>query len=305
MDRLQNLKSKTFFPKIKVKKPQDEDNLIDVGLSDLKFIKDINSLAVTTMFYPVSRDITSDDFTLLPYQEYTDEISEGGRTTYEVIHDFSGKLFGIFLASIIFIIFQLNQDQVFSIEAAVGIIGAYIAGKELWSDLNIWLQKISKNWKFSWKDKEFYYQKVDFGSIQNYTRYIRNTRYGSNFILPTKLDFINQSSSKILELKYSQKELDLMSKDYTHLVSLEYPAKFGKEFTKNEYLLAIKLSLIKNVFGIEIISEYFQSKYENSTGCLDFNGNWLENKTMLRKAVKIGNLKIYLENTPLELQIIS
>lgn len=290
------MKSKTanFTPQIEVKKPIKNIPIIDIGLKDLNNLKDGQSLAVTMLFYPYTRDINSSNFKLLPYEEYVEEISEGGRTTYEIIDDFSDKLFGIILAVIIVSVFGLWQTELlFSVESVVAIIGAYIAGKELWGDIDNWLQKISKGWFFSWKDRDFYYQKLDFGSIQNYTRYSRNIRYGSAFVLPGKIDFVNQSSSKILELKFSPKELGLIATDSAHVVSLEYQKELEKTFVNHDYILAAKLNIITNFLGLEINSEYFQSKDRNQIGCLDLAGNWLVGKSMLRKSFKIGNLKIY------------
>ena len=290
-----------FLPKIAVKKPIKNNPIIDIGLNDLNILKDGQSLAITMLFYPYTRDINSSNFKLLPYEEYVEEISDGGRTTYEIIDDFSDKLFGIILAVIIVSVFGLWQTELlFSVESVVAIIGAYIAGKELWGDVDNWLQKISKGWWFSWKDRDFYYQKLDFGSIQNYTRYSRNIRYGSAFVLPGKIDFVNQSSSKILELKFSQKELGLIATDSAHVVSLEYQKELEKTFVNNDYMLAVKLNIITNFLGLEINSEYFQSKDRNQIGCLDLAGNWLAGKSMLRKSFKIGNLKIYLETLIVE-----
>lgn len=293
--------SNYFVPTIEVKKPIKNTPIIDIGINNLDTLKNGQNLAVTMLFYPYTRDISSSNFKLLPYEEYVEEISEGGRTTYEIIHDFSDKFFGIILAVAIAGVFGFWQkEQLFSVEAVVGIVGAYVVGKELWSDIDNWLQKITKSWIFSWKDRDFYYQKLDFGSIQNYTRYSRNIRYGSAFVLPGKIDFVNQSTSKILELKFSKKELGLIATSSAHVVSLEYQKDLEKTFVSGDYMLAVKLSSIRNIFGIELIDEYFQSKDSAAVGCLDFHRNWFAGKIMLRKSVKIGNLKVYLQSSIIE-----
>lgn len=287
-------KTSNFFPTIEIKKTINDLNTLDFGIANLKFLKGRGGLTVTLMLYPNSREITSENFKILPYEEYVAEITEGRRTTYGTINDFSDKFFGILLAAAIFVVFRLLQaDQSLSSEMVISIIGGYIAGKELWSDIDDWLQKTTKNWFFSWKDRDFYYQKLDFGSIQNYIRYVRNMRYGSDFVLPFNIDFINQSNSKILELCYSKKDLKSVSKDYTRLASLEYQSKSKKDFVEGNYMLAVKLGSIRSFLGIKLIYEYFQSKNGNSVGCLDAHKKWFENKAMLRKSIKIGNLKIY------------
>jgi len=293
------MKSQTanFIPQIVVTKPVKNNPIIDIGITKLQSLKNADSLALTMMFYPRAREVSSENFYLLPYQEYIDEITSGHRTTYELIHDFSDKFFGLAVSLIIFIAFGLWQkDQLLTVEAVAAVIGSYVIGKEMWSDIDDWLQKISKNWFISWKDRDYYYQKLDFGSIQNYTRYIRNIRYGQDFVLPSNLDYVNQSTSKILELKFNQKELDLMSKDKAHLVSLEYEKIAEKTFVSGEYMLAVKLSLIKTIAGVQLIDEYFQSKDSGVIGCVDDNKKWLKDKVMLRKSIKIGNLKIYLQS---------
>jgi len=60
--------------------------------------------------------LNADSFTILPYQEYIEDINSGQRSTYQKIEEFSPTLFGLGLGFVIatFFIF-LKPEDFFSI----------------------------------------------------------------------------------------------------------------------------------------------------------------------------------------------
>jgi hypothetical protein len=285
-------------PKIILRKVVDQSEVkIDLLLDNVQSLKTFDNISISLVFYTYDKSLSKEDFKFLPYQEYTEEINLGNRSSYTPIGDFSDKIFGLFLGvSIIILFWFLQPSNLVSIEAIVGIIGAYIAGKELWSDIDKGLQNVTLNWPISWREQEFYYQKQDFGSIQNYLRFSRLKRYSQVFILPSKLDLITQSNSKILEIQFSKKELRAVDSDQLYFGSIEFDSKYSNSIAKGNYAITAKVSQIKNILGVQIASEFIQAIDSNKIGCLDSNKNWSEGKLSQRYTLKIAQLKLYYKN---------
>lgn len=266
-------------------------NQIDVFLEDQSSNSDFVDVLAT--FYPYNLETDADNFKILPYEEYVNEVSNKKRSAYRAILPFFDKLFGIVLAFLLsFIFFLIDPELLISVEAVVSLLGLYLVGKELWVDLDDLLISVTRSWKLKWRSQEYYYKRNYFGTIQGFWQFARDTRNQSSFLLADVFDFISQSNSKTVELRFDNKKLHKKTK----VLSFESQNQNG--------LLGFKVSVGKRVLpGVTQRTEYFQSIQNNEIGTV-INGVWEKDQVLVKHTYLIGRLKYYVKIEKHKIKII-
>lgn len=282
-------------------------NSFFLSASKKEILKKFSSIEIAFTLYPYSKEINANNFSILPYEEYVEDVSQNTRSNYTKADEYGSKIFGILLSLIIiFVFWRIDKNLLASVEAIVSIIGAYAVGKELWQDIDKTLVNLSKNSKLRWLSLSYYYTKQDFGTIQQFWRRARVKRMGLNTLLASQMDFITHSNSKTIELYFSKSDLGRLNDTTGLLLDIEVENSKVKEFVDKKFMVSFKIILSKNLFFFKQNIEIFQAIDSNSLGTIDGKGNWIENASLVRKTFSIGRLKFYMkEHIAGDLQIIS
>jgi len=223
-------------------------------------------------------------------------VVEGKRTTYKNSSIYIDKFFGLLLGVVIAIFFLIfKPTDIFSIQSIISILGAYTIGKELWKDLDSFLIEATAKFSIRWQDRPFYYVRQDFGTIQKFRDLARFKRYQKNFLQPKKIDFISQSNSKALEVLYRRDDL---GEDNTSLIAaVNIDKQILEEFYKTDYMIGIKLTLVKNFLFFGKKLELFQA-LDKTIGTI--KNKWIAESVLAKRTTTMGKIKIYLKDELIE-----
>jgi len=272
-------------------------NIYDIEIKNDEKIKKFSSLECHVVIYPYSRKICSKDIIFSPYEEYVKDIQSGQRSAYQKIISQFGKLFGLLIGLLISILFYIfNPKDLFSVESIVAIFGAYFICKELWEDFEKFFINITKKLFIRYQENYYSYQLEKNTTLTHYSYLAKKQRYKKETILPEKIDFIEQSNSQTIRLFIKIKNIKKSKEKSLHLMSMNIDKDLIKIFKNTGFMLGIKLSFNKNIFGINHSRELFQSINKYKKGCLDNKGNWHNNTLFYRKTVQIGRIKWFIKN---------
>jgi len=291
--KLEKLK-KTVYQDIVDIKRFNKSNLYDVQLNKLSYIGKYSSFECHFVLYPYSRGIYSQHIEFYPFEEYVKDISTGQRSAYVKITSNFNEIFGLLLGAIIVLIGFLFLDvkSIFSIEAIGSILGAYFIGKELWDDIEKILIKLTRKRKTKYQENYYEYEKSGHSTLTNYSYFAKKNRYNKTSVLPDMVDFIPKSNSKTVRMFFKSKTLSpYIGESSIHLLSIHINSKMIEEFEKWGYLVGVKLSYNRRCFLWTNRFEQFQSINNGFKGCLDENGNWIENAIFYRKTSSLGKIR--------------
>lgn len=260
-------------------------------------IPNSSQVKITFFAYPLKEDLHSDSFRIIPYDEYVEDISLGKKSAYKKIV-FPGKnIFALIVVIFItLLIFILNRASLTSIEAIASIFASYIVAKELWEDVDTFLQNVTDRFFISWRPDEFIYRKEDLGAIQDLMQYARNLRHKGGIILPVKFDYSKQSNSKNVELLY---------KDLTNDRFLMFKLIFEKPVNlTRDLVLGFRISTSRKLFFINFNKEQFQMVENNKIGSVDREKKYIKGSYIERITINIGRMKLYLRSRIKEGEVI-
>lgn len=290
--------TKVFFPEnILTIAPESDNNTVKVSINKLKGLSKFSSLELTLFLYLLDDTLDADSFKLLPYEEYIRDVEAGKRSSYQKIGVNSGKWLGIALGIIILAVFAIvKPEDIVSIESLVSILAVYTIGKELWTDIDSFLGRITKRLPVKWVDPSFYYERESFGTIQRFWTFSREKRVRGKTTLASKLDFVNHSNSKTVELGFGKNLLQ--SSKESQILNISFKNKSKSKLQKMGYVIGTKVSLNRNLLGISLRKEHFQlfDSSENEVGTISLNQKFLPNTCFIRDTVTLGRLKLYLKS---------
>jgi hypothetical protein len=279
---------------IYLRKNKKYNNIYDVLLTNFQQINKCETFECHFTLYPFDRNIKSDDFKFNPFEEYADDIISEHRSVYIPIADNSKKLFGCFLGILITIAFAYYKPEILiSVESIVSIFAAYTFGKEFWDDIQKGMVRLSKNWRLSYIQNYYSYSLEKGSTLTRYSTFARKMRLDNIALLPKLFDFIYQSNSQTLRLKFDSDDFINVTDDVIHLFSIKIEEEKAELFEKSGFLFGVKLSLNKSSFGIKKSLELFQSLNGKSFGCLDNSNVWLENNIFYRNTNSKGRFKYF------------
>jgi len=276
-------------------------SIFDITLDNISQFRQYSSVECTLFFYPYNREVNADDFVVLPFEEYVDNIVTAKQSTYRKIRTFSENIFGLFLGLLIFSVFaNIKPEDLISIESIVSIFGAYAIGKEIWQDIDIALITISNSWKIRWVGEKFHYIREEFGTIRQFWEKARLNRYGRSNILPSKMDFIKHSNSKTIELFFSKGDLNQVKKESSRILSIIMKEDRSKQRQKLRYMIGSKITLSHKVLFFSYDIELFQSiscNKNDTVGAIDSENVWNSNSVLKKHILRLGRCKCYLRTS--------
>ncbi|MBN1374336.1 hypothetical protein JW962_03340 [Candidatus Dojkabacteria bacterium] len=268
-------------------------NILDITFDTKHFPVQGSQTAILISFYPYSRILDANSFSLYPYEEYVKDIGSHKQTSYLKDPRTEKNLFGLTLGGLIVMIFALiDTSLLISVEALVSVLGVYTIGKEIWDDLDQFLINKSENLPIQWIAKPYAYIRRSFGIMQQFFKSARNKRYGKDKFLANKFDFFEHSNSKTVDLLFKTSSLiDLKSP--IGLLSVHLNKEAITSITQG-YMLTVRLSEIKRFGPFSIIKQIHQAKDSNEIGCVDSDGNWIKNNSLVEYSITLGKLKLHL-----------
>lgn len=253
------------------------------------------------VMYPYSRNITSDNITFCPFEEYVKDIQSNQRSAYQVITSQFNKVFGLFLGAVIIIIFYLfHPVSLLSVESLLSLLGAYFIGKELWDDIETILINMSSNWRIRYQPGYYSYKLTRNSTLAVYSRLAKRSRYGKAMLLPGKIEFIEQSNSQTLRLFFKKRSYKRKPGDSLHIFSIHLDPGLAEELETNGYMFGVKLTFNKTILGIVKSYDFFQSCHKNEKGCLTMQGAWCPDSVFFRSSLSFGRIKMYLSSSIIE-----
>ncbi|QQS29662.1 MAG: hypothetical protein IPM47_01540 [Sphingobacteriales bacterium] len=272
-----------------------EPEIFEVDLNCLDLVKQhYDQLECHLVLYPYSRKIASKRYHFTPFEEYIQDIANRHRSAYRPISEKMNKTFGLILGGAIAIIFAgLKPDDLFSVESVVSVFGAYLLGKDLWTDIDHFLINTTKNSRLRYTDSYYYYELEKNTTLTQYSHFARQQRYGKQQLLPQKLDFIENSNSQTLRMLFETKEWKKSIDPSAHILTLRFSSKILSHLHEEGFMLGVKWSFNRRHQLICQHFEVFQSLHKQTPGCINEQGEWKDNAFFYRKTFTIGRLKYF------------
>jgi hypothetical protein len=129
-----------------------------------------------------------------------------------------------------------------------------------------------------------------------YSRLAKTHRYGKATVLPELMDFISQSNSQTVRMRFERGELRAEKGESAHMLSISVEPSLLGEFEQAGYLFGVKVSLNRRFLFMENSTELFQSLDKGSPGCLDAAGQWHDRAAFYRRTISAGRLKIFVRS---------
>ncbi len=276
------------------------EGLYDVDLSGVDQLRRCSSVDCHVVVYPYSRRLSAAEIKLNPFEEYVRDILSLQRSAYVRISSDFDKLFGFLLGGLITLVFVFcNPGDLLSVESVVSILGAFFIGKELWDDIDGFLVRLTRSWPIRYQQNYYSYRLERHTTLTQYSRLAKRQRYGKTTLLPELMDFIAQSNSQTVRMRFERGELASQPDGAVHVLSLSLDPSQAREFEQGGFLLGVKLSLNRRLCGVECSTELFQSLDKGTAGCLDNDGAWHDGAVFCRRTVSVGRLKWFIGNTVL------
>ena len=270
--------------------------IYDIELNHIEQIKShYDTFECHVVIYPYSRKITANNFHFYPFEEYVKDINDNRKSAYNRTHETGNKLFGsLFAALVVLVVFRINPNDFLSVEAIVSAFGAYILGKDLWTDLERWLIRLTQNRTLRFSEQYYQYELDKNTTLTNYSYFAKRERYGKVHFLPQKMDFLEHSNSQTARLFFNTSDWHIEnSENIVHILSLHVDPHLFSSFQREGFLLGIKLSFNRSVGPYTRCYEVFQSLHRDTLGCLDEKREWCENSVFYRQTRTLGRVKYF------------
>lgn len=275
-------------------KNRQVSNIYDVEMQGLDLLRKHDSVECHLVLYPYSRRITSDDYAFYPFEEYIKDVSSHQRSTFVPIHRAFNEVFGLMLGSLIALFFALfNPRDLLSVESIVSVFGAYIIGKELWDDIENTIIDLTGNWRISYRDSYYRYELERNTTLAHYSNLAKRKRYGKSSLMPEKIDFIKQSNSQTVRMFFDMRNLNVFAEPTVHILSIHIDPACVADMEIAGFLFGVKLSLNKTFGGLTQSLELFQSFSQGAKGCLNEQGEWIEDALFYRRTFSLGRIKYF------------
>jgi hypothetical protein len=266
--------------------------IYDVELNNISALKQYASVEVHLVLYPFSRQILADGYRFNPFEEYANDISTRRRSLYTRVPRPANSMFGIFLGiSIILVFLTLRPSEVYSLQSLIAILGAYFIGKDLWNDIESALVKISQDWRLRYQTSYYQFQVEKNTTLTNYSALARIRRYGKASLLPEQMEFISNSNSKTIRMRFSRNDLRGFDEETAHVLGIRLDTALADEFASSGFMFSVKIALNERALPFRRSHEYFQSLNAGHRGCLNFQNEWMHDAALARKAYFLGNLR--------------
>lgn len=270
-------------------------HIYEFELNQLAELARYDFIEVHVVVYPYSREISADKIEIHPFEEYIEDILDKQKSLYKQIEDGSSKRFGLGLAVIVLIIMAIFKPEEFlAVQSLVSVFGAYIAGKELWGDLEKYLIAFTQKSNIRFFTGYFSYQLERNTTFANYTKFAKKNRYEKDAIIPEKIDFIEQSNSKTIRMSILKEDLQKLGKEEAaHLFSVHISPELVNEFREKGSLFGIKISLNTHKLFYKQSIELYQSQSQAEFGALDERSIWHTESVFQRNTFYLGKWKYY------------
>lgn len=269
--------------------------IYDMEMNNILAVRDLYDVVEChIVVYPYSRKVTSDNFHFYPFEEYVKDINDNRKSAYNHTYASTNRMFGLFFAMlVVFIVFEINPKDFFSVEAIVSAFGAYILGKDLWPDLERGLIKLTQNSRLRFLEQYYQYELDRNTTLTNYSYFAKRERYGKFHLLPQKMDFLEHSNSQTARLLFDTKDWHNYSENTAHILSLHIDPSLLNAFQREGFLLGIKLSFNQHIGPYTRCYEVFQSFNREECGCLNEKSIWLANCVFYRQTRVLGRVKYF------------
>lgn len=265
----------------------------DVLLTDIDSAKKFDSFECSLSLYSIDTTVKADDFLFDPYEEYISDIAAGKRSTYEKIPDTANQLFGMVLGLVIVVFFAVFlPEQLLSIESVVSIFAAYTVGKEIWIDVDAFLQKLSRNWPVRWLDRDFFFERQQFGTFHRFWQRARIARFGHSNTLPAQIDFISHSNSKTIDMQFDHHDLKALPLDSARILSITLLPNTANFFKTNKYVVVCRFGFVRKLLFFKFVEEYFQAVEQGKIGTLTLANEWYPQGVLKKIKFQVGNLNV-------------
>jgi hypothetical protein len=280
-------------PAVRLKKIAGLGHIWDVELDGLDGLRGADSLDCHVVFYPYSRQVCSDDYTFHPFEEYVKDMQVHGRSAYTPIAGRFNHLFGLLLALLILLVFALlNPDDLLSVQSVVSVLGAYAIGKEFGADAERLLIASTRSLRLQYGEPYYRYRHERHTTLALYQAFSKRVRYGKETLLPSRMDFIQESNSETLRLRFEAADLAAPQGPSAHLFSIHAHAGKGGELEGEGFMFGVKLSVNRRTLGVERCEERYQSLHRGERGCLDAAGRWVPGGALHRTVLHCGGLRL-------------
>ncbi len=286
---------------IRLAKNQAMPTIYDVEMEGIDQLQQYDRVECHTVLYPYSRQVSSEDISFYPFEEYVSDLASHQRSAYAEIHSPSAQICGLLLGGIIALVFAIvKPDEFLSIESLVSILAAYAIGKEFWDDIERGLIDLSRNWRLRVADVIYRYQLEKDTTLSAYFFLAKQRRYGKVPLLPDKMDFVKQSNSQTLRMCFARRDLAAFADASAHVHSIHIDPALLPELEGAGFMFGVKVSLGRTRWGITRNLELFQCIDKTPTdqasiGCLDAQGNWVEGALFYRNTLTCGRIKHYID----------
>lgn len=273
-------------------------HVYDLELGNLPELRKFESVECHVVVYPYSREISSRDITFSPYEEYVTDVLSNNRSAYVKTGTILDKCFGVLLGlTVVLVHLLLNRDkdpmELFTVEPLIAIFGAYVIGKELWSDLDRFLINLTKHWRLRYVADYYNYLLERGTTLANYSGLAKRHRYGRASMLPETMEFIPQSNSQTVRMRFSRETVSAVKDDTAQILAIHVEEDLNDAFLSRGFMLGIKLTVNTKSCGGRKAYEIFQSVSNGEIGCLDHEGTWFDGQAYCRHCRIWGRLKYF------------
>ena len=279
---------------IRLRKNQELASVYDVEMGHLDDLRRYETLECHIVLYPYSRKVCANNILFYPFEEYVKDILTHQKSAYVRISSNFHKGFGVMLGLLITALFLLwKPEELLSVGSVVSIVGAYIMGKELWEDIERFFINLSKTWRIRYQEPYYAFELEKHTTLTHYSSFAKQHRYGKPTLLPEKMDFIEQSNSQTVRMRFNMADIPSSAESYSHVFSIHVDPDVFAEFEQEGFLFGVKLSLNQRRCGLRRCYELFQSIHKHTHGALDAHGAWIEHAIFYRKTLTCGRLKFF------------
>ncbi|HMV78469.1 MAG TPA: hypothetical protein PK453_04960 [Leptospiraceae bacterium] len=271
-------------------------NEYDIELHSLNDLKTYSSAEAHITLYPYSRKIHSDHIGFFPFEDYVRDIQSNYHSAYSRSERGFHRIFGFLLGFIIVMFFYIfKPSELYSLEGVVSVFAAYAIGKEIWGDIEKFLQRTTRESRIRFQEDYYNYDQEKLTTLTHYTAFAKKKRYGKSAVMPSRLHFLQMSNSQTLRMLFLQEDLCRIPDSSAHIFSVITDPDRLDELEDKGFLFGFKLSLNRKFLFFSFTRDYYQSSDDGKIGCLDREQNWVSDGALCRTVFSVGRVRFILK----------
>lgn len=281
-------------------------NVFDIQLMNVEFLSTYDFVELDISFFPLSRNITSENYEFEPFEHYIDE-TKNNISMYRQQQDIWEHISWFWTSALLTgVVAEFNPQNITETESLVALVASYIAGMRARPTIESFFINKSAKRKLQFKERYYQYLQNIASTGEKYDNHAKKMRYKMENIRPDQIWIVIDSIRQKMRLRFTKKQLLWLPSDTekANVMNISIPENLRQEFFSKWVQIWVHMKLWNKLHYFPIMNtrtELIQTLLcmDNNINnpkiwCIDRENQWFQNWFMEhRETIGVNRLKYY------------